>query len=74
MTTTVYRAALDTRNFEFEAYGETDEAARHALAEGLERHVAQYRLDGPAFREEVADDIVVRLVELGRAYRDREPI
>ena len=33
--TVLYRAALDTRHFAFEAYGDTEEAARYALQKGL---------------------------------------
>lgn len=70
----IYKAELETRNFSFEAYGETDQAAIYAMNEGLEKHAIQLRIVVGDFIRSVEDDIIVRQIDLGRAYRDREPI
>jgi hypothetical protein len=71
---TLYRASVDTRSFAFEAFAETDQGAIFALNEGLEKHARQYRLVVGDFIRAVEDDITVRPIVIGCAYRDREPL
>jgi hypothetical protein len=70
--TTFYRAALSTSNFEFEAYGDSEAEALAALDTSFDEHCRQHRISAEGFRREFAEDIAVRQIELGRAYRDRE--
>jgi hypothetical protein len=68
-----WQARLETRNFSFEAYGTTDEKARDALITAFKKHAAQWKIS-PDWWEDSATDIGYREIELGRAYRDREPL
>lgn len=73
---TFFRAEISTRHFDFEAYGATAEEARVALHRGLLRHKCAY-MPGVASildAREMADDATVYAIEIGQAYRDREPI
>lgn len=72
----IWVATLETRNFIFEAAGESEAAARFALVDGLLAHGRQYALPHRWF-DHFADDGVlgnVRRLEAGRCYRDGEPI
>lgn len=66
-------AALDTRNFSFEGYGETRDAAWGVLVQGLRRHGVQYKLADDWFADSLGD-IEPREVKIGAAYRDGSPI
>ena len=68
----VYRAELLTRNFDFEAIGDSDFMARKALREGLERHAKQYKL-GPNFWQP-AEIIITKFEVNAPALRDRGKI
>lgn len=68
---TVYRASLETRNFEFEGFGYSRKAARYALELGLEKHAAAHNLAPDWYG---ADDIRETEFIIGAAYRDRELI
>lgn len=70
---TVWRASLSTRNFDFEALGSDMADAHDALLAGLIAHAREYRLSADWFAEYV-DDIAVREIRLGVAYRDREEV
>lgn len=66
-----YKAALETSNFSFEAYGKDMESAKKALSDGLDRHAIQYGLTAGWY---CADDISCIPIQLSKAYRDGEPI
>jgi hypothetical protein len=70
---TIYRAAIDTRHFHFEAYGNDAEEARANLLRGLYKHAAQYSLE-PGWAATTARDADVLPFALGACYRDREAI
>ena len=70
----IYRAVLETRNFDFEAYHTDEEDAILALREGLKKHCRQYSLNFGSFMSEFEDDINVRVHLIGGAYRDRSPL
>ena len=65
----VWRAALDTRHFSFEAYGTTGQQARSALKRGLGVHAKALNLHAGWFSSE---DIIVECFETGVPYRDRQ--
>lgn len=67
------KATLETRNFCFEAYGDTDEQARRALISGLRDHGFRYHV-GSDWWQAIADEITYDDIELGVAYRDGEKI
>lgn len=71
---TIYRASLETRNFDFEAYGDTAESAKRVLREGCQKHVMEYRLIQADFDEVYGGEVVVTPIMLGRCYRDREAL
>lgn len=70
-TVNFYKAALDTSNFSFEAYGKDMESAKKALSDGLDRHATQYGITAGWY---CADDISCVPIQLSKAYRDGEPI
>lgn len=72
---TLHKAAIDTSNFSFEAYGATQEEAREALRAGLTKHSEHYRVsDGPEWVEECMEDVRTLEITLGTCYRDGEPV
>jgi hypothetical protein len=73
MARAFYRASLETRNFDFEAYGPTANAAKSSLIQALYRHGRQYKIDEAWFAQDL-DDITVREIAMGAAYRDRDEI
>lgn len=64
-------AELPTRNFTFEALGDSQVAALESLKAGLAVHAAQYKLAPDWFDEE---DIVFRDFTVGVCQRDGEPL
>lgn len=64
-----YKAALETANFSFEAYGTDQESAQKVLIDGLHRHAAQY---GLAVDWYCGDDIACMPKQLSKVYRDGE--
>lgn len=72
----MYRAAVSTSHFEFEAYGATEDDAIQALLIGYRRHHAEYpEAERSLMRDLViGGDVHVYLVEEGNAYRDQEPL
>jgi hypothetical protein len=66
-----YKAALETANFSFEAYGADQDGAKEALINGLDYHAAQYGLAAGWY---CAEDISCRPKHLSTAYRDGEAI
>lgn len=71
----IFIASHDSRHFSFDAFGSTEKEAREAFQRGLDEHARQH-----AFRvsrewaDEVMAELDVRQVQLGAAYRDREPL
>ena len=65
----MYKAMFDSRNFSFEAYGETEEVAIASLKVGLTNHAKQYRIE-PDWWEVYSGDIFAIEIECGSCYRD----
>lgn len=70
---TFWQASLDTRNFSFEAFGDTHDSAWGALVQGLKRHGKTYKIEDTWFGEYLPE-INVREIKLGTAYRGPELI
>jgi hypothetical protein len=70
----VWVATLETRNFTFEAAGESEAHARLALVEGLHAHGREYVLPHAWFDRYRDDGQLGRVVEmtLGTCRRDGE--
>ena len=73
-----YKAMFDSRNFQFEAYGENETLAREHLKKGLNNHAKQYQIPNDWWHE-YGGDIYVVEIEIGRpdfnsCYRDNELI
>jgi len=66
-----WRASLETRKYDFDAYGVSAGEARETLIRALYRHCEQLGVD-PSRVLEWADSVECRQVTLGAAYRDRE--
>jgi|SRR5262245_2016997 len=69
----LWRAALDTSHFDFEAYGTTPAAAKAALRRAWREHVAQTGAE-PHLIEQDVRDLTPYPVQAGWGFRDREPI
>jgi hypothetical protein len=67
------KASLDTTNFSFTAYGESESHAVNALKRGLDQHTTDYGCDN-GWWHGYSNDIVVEHIELNKAYRDHELI
>jgi hypothetical protein len=67
----IWKAWYDSRNFEFEAYGETPEGAKATLIKGLRKHGKQYNCEPNWW---YADDICVLRYDLDTPFRDRDTI
>ena len=69
----LFKAEVETPNFQFEAYGRTVDAAEAALKRGWEAHLREYR--GATMTWQILlHDVVVREVRVGSAYRDGEEL
>ena len=64
----MFRAALETRHFSFEAFGETEKHARATMANLWRDHCVQY--EQPNNFEEFEDGVNVMEFHIGRGYRD----
>jgi len=69
---TIYLATAHSRNFSFQAIGESERSAKASLLKGLRLHGQQYNLE-PTWWKEWAD-IVIQPLTLGEVYRDRSPM
>jgi hypothetical protein len=67
-----WRAGLETRNFDFEAFGATEDAARAALVATLTAHGKQCGLK-PGWWD-IMGEFRVEALALGTGYRDREQL
>jgi len=65
------KASYQSANFYFEAYGITTNHALNALKRGLSNHAKQYGIEDNWWFE---NDIVIRYIEMNKAYRDNEMI
>jgi len=73
-----YKAMFDSRNFQFEAYGENETLAKEHLKKGLNNHAKQYQIPNDWWHE-YGRDIYVVEIEIGRpdfnsCYRENELI
>tara|TARA_R110000868_G_scaffold395036_1_gene666562 strand:+ start:2342 stop:2584 length:243 start_codon:yes stop_codon:yes gene_type:complete len=73
-----YKAMFDSRNFQFEAYGENETLAKEHLKKGLNNHAKQYQIPNDWWHE-YSGDIYTVEIEIGRpdfnsCYRDNELI
>lgn len=69
-----WHAKLDTRNFSFDAYGETEEAAREGMLATLREHAGVYPISFDLLLEEYLDSIEFHERRIGAGYRDAEQI
>ena len=67
------RAALTTKNFYFEAYGQTTSHALNALRRGFAVHAEQYSLPSDWWRAHEGD-VVTQYLMPNQAYRDNSPL
>ena len=70
---TFWQATLDTRNFSFEAFGETKDDAQRALVSGLREHGFRYDINADWWRA-LVECFAFRELTMGAAYRDREAL
>lgn len=68
----IYRATLTSRNFRFEAYGDSESSAKNVLIDGLVLHAKQYNLPRDWYVGHY--EIEVSGFEFCRAYRDDQPL
>lgn len=73
MSGAIWRASLETRNFEFEAFGGSQQMTLSCLLDGLRKHADRFKIPRDWFLEFQAD-IVCRRIEPYVCYRDREAI
>jgi hypothetical protein len=68
----MYMGLLETRNFEFRAFGKTRDQVMVLLQSAAFAHSKEYRCDPQYFLGLLSDDDNVRWTEVhsGRAYRD----
>jgi hypothetical protein len=66
----IYRANYESRNFSFEAYGQTKSAALDALNVAIAKHNTQYKISNPSWF--YPDDVSLQAYDLNTPYRDRE--
>lgn len=69
----MYKAIYDSRNFTFEAYGETEKVAIASMKVGLRNHAKQYGIELDWFEPYIGDIYTVEFA-LGSCYRDSEKI
>jgi hypothetical protein len=67
----LHLATLESNNFSFKAFGDTEEQARQTLINGLHIHAQQYKTDRNWW---VDYGINYELVKAGTAYRDYEAL
>jgi hypothetical protein len=65
----MFKALFDSRNFSFEAYGETEKVAIASLKVGLTNHAKQYDIE-PDWWKQYEGDIFTVEIALGSCYRD----
>ena len=68
----MFHASLDTRHFEFDTYGETEEHARALMAELWANHCIQYEQDDNF--HEFEDGVRLTEFAIGGMFRDLSPV
>lgn len=68
----MYKLSTDTRNFSFEAYGNTEEEATAAMRAGLEVHRNQCPSIKPEWVDEIIADANLTHIKAGQCYRDND--
>lgn len=69
----MFRILVDSRNFTFESFGNTEAEARAMLKAGLKKHQAQYPGTTDEWIKESLDDAEVDVLTPG-CRRDNEPL
>ena len=70
----IYRAYYDSRNFDFEAYSDSEEMAREKCLEALKTHGVQYKLEPDWFMFDEIDGIECSEFNMNTPYRDRSEL
>jgi hypothetical protein len=69
--TTIYTARVESRNFSFEAYGETPHEAMDVLRRALRKHASEYRVDNvDRWLADMLIDVQAWPVTTGTGLRD----
>lgn len=71
---TIWRAKLETRAFDFEAFGATTDDACRAMDEGLRIHGEQCGMPDDWWHGYYECFTTVRVIVLGQCYRDGDPL
>lgn len=69
--TLAWMVTLETPNFSFKAFGQTEEEANETMGRALKRHEQQYDLPEDWWS---AFDFETTEIESGTAFRDGEPL
>lgn len=69
---TIYYANLESRSFSFSAVGLSEQQAKQALIDGLNRHTKKFNLDPNWY--DIESDIGVVPMQVGVPYRDYQSI
>jgi len=64
------RAELETRNFIFEVYGETEEHCVDLLKEAWKEHAKHYDMPDSEIPQDFIDDLTFAEIEVGMVMRD----
>ena len=65
----MFKALFDSRNFSFEAYGETEKVAIDSLKVGLTNHAKQYDIECDWWHKYDGDFYTIE-IHCGSCYRD----
>jgi hypothetical protein len=68
----IFKASIETHNFDFEAYGENEHEVIEIMKKGVKKHCKQYKASVDDFWEEY--EIEITKIDLNKAYRDYEEI
>lgn len=71
---TIFKAYYESRNFDFEAYSDSEKKAREKCLEALKTHAKQYKLEPDWFMYDDVDGIECIEFKLNKPYRDRSPL
>jgi len=69
---TLWHAHVETRHWDFDAYGETEALALQTLKEGWLTHCTQTH--ATMTWDELRDDVCVNEIHTGQCYRDGEEL
>ena len=68
---TIVMATFETRNFEFQAFGASEDEAMTLMRKAWGQHVAESGAD-PTLIDDCIDDVSMLTIRIGEAYRDRD--